>query len=92
MVQWLSSSRPVLATVNKGDLSKSLDLDSERLPVERTLGMLWNCQSDAFAFRTSTRANIKTKREVLQEVSSIYDPMGFLNPVVMVAKSLLQDI
>ena len=92
MVQWLSSSRSVLATVDKGDLSRSLDLDADRLPIERTLGMLWDCQTDTFIFKTSTRTDIKTKREVLQEISSIYDPMGFLVPVVMVAKVLKQDI
>ena len=92
MVQWLSFSRSVLATVDKGDLSRSLDLDADRLPIERTLGMLWDCQTDTFIFKTSTRTDIKTKREVLQEISSIYDPMGFLVPVVMVAKVLMQDI
>ncbi|XP_045023214.1 uncharacterized protein LOC123467324 [Daphnia magna] len=92
MVQWLSSSRSVLATVDKNDLSRSLDLDADRLPIERTLGMLWDCQADIFIFKTSTRTAIKTKREVLQEISSIYDPMGFLSPVIMVAKILMQDV
>jgi hypothetical protein len=92
MVQWLSSSRSVLATVDKNDLSRSLDVDADRLPIERTLGMLWDCQADIFIFKTSTRTDIKTKREVLQEISSIYDPMGFLSPVIMVAKILMQDV
>lgn len=92
MVQWLSSSRSVLASLEKTDLSRSLDLDADRLPIERTLGMLWDCQTDSFVFKTSTRIEVKTKREVLQEISSIYDPLGFLLPVVMVAKILMQDI
>jgi hypothetical protein len=92
MVQWLSSSRSVLATIDKNDLSRSLDLDADRLPIERTLGMLWDCQADIFIFKTSTRTDIKTKREILQEISSIYDPMGFLSPVIMVAKILMQDV
>ena len=54
--------------------------------------MLWDCQTDSFVFKTSTRIEVKTKREVLQEISSIYDPLGFLLPVVMIAKILMQDI
>lgn len=40
MVQWLSSSRPVLATVDRIDLARSLDMEADQLPIERTLGML----------------------------------------------------
>jgi hypothetical protein len=40
MAQWLSSSPSVLATVNKNELSRSLDLDADQLPIERTLGIL----------------------------------------------------
>jgi hypothetical protein len=87
MVQWLSSSRSVLATVNHSDLSRSLDLDAEKLPIERTLGLLWNCQQDSFNFKSSIKIQAKTKREVLQEVASVFDPLGFLSPVVMIAIS-----
>ena len=92
MVQWLSSSRSVLATVDHSDLSRSLDLDAHNLPIERTLGLLWNCQNDSFNFKSSIKIQAKTKREVLQEVASVFDPLGFLSPVVMTAKILLQDI
>jgi hypothetical protein len=54
--------------------------------------MLWDCQDDKFIFKSSTQPDIKTKREVLREISSIYDPLGFLSPVVMTAKILMQDI
>ncbi|XP_045023763.1 uncharacterized protein LOC123468196 [Daphnia magna] len=92
MVQWLSSSRSVLAAVDHSDLSRSLDLDADKLPIERTLGLLWNCQNDSFNFKSSIKIQAKTKREVLQEVASVFDPLGFLSPVVMTAKILLQDI
>jgi hypothetical protein len=40
MTQWLSSSRVVLSTVSQPDLFRSLDLDADQLPIERTLGLL----------------------------------------------------
>ena len=92
MVQWLSSSRSILATVDQSDLSRSLDLDADKLPIERTLGLLWDCQIDSFTFKSSIKTQVKTKRQVLQEVASVFDPLGFLAPIVMTAKILLQDI
>lgn len=60
---------------------------SELLPTERILGHLWDCQTDSFIFKTTTKAIVKTKREVLQRISSIHDPLGFLALVVMTERS-----
>jgi hypothetical protein len=92
MVQWMSSSRPVLASMDQSDRAKALDLNADPLPIERTLGILWDCHHDAFIFNSTTRKDVKSKRQVLQEIGPIFDSLGFLVPVVMVAKILMQDI
>ena len=33
-----------------------------------------------------------TRRGILSTVSSVYDPLGFLAPLILVGKSLLQDL
>ena len=43
MVQWMSSSRPVLASLELSDRARALDLNADPLPIERTLGILWDC-------------------------------------------------
>jgi hypothetical protein len=48
MVQWMSSSRSVLASVNQADRARALDITTDPLPVERTLGILWDTQHDVF--------------------------------------------
>ena len=88
----MSSSRPVLASVEQSDRARAIDLNADPLPIERTLGILWDCQHDAFIFNSTTRKDVKSKRQVLQEIASIFDPLGFLVPVMMVSKILLQDI
>jgi hypothetical protein len=60
--------RIVLASVDQPDRLPTLDLDADRLPIERTLGLLWDCENDSFTFKTSTRAEIRTEREVLPVV------------------------
>ena len=64
-------------------------------PEVKVLGILWNTQMDVLKYpqrhTASTLTNMTTKREVLQESSRIYDPIGFLGPVTVRAKILMQD-
>ena len=69
-----------------------LDLDKERLPVERTLGLRWDMQKDTFIFDTTLKSKPNTHRGMLSLASSIYDPLGFLAPIILPAKKLLQDL
>ena len=49
--QWLSSSREVLALVLESDRNQPrLNLDLDDLPTERTLGVLYDSESDHFIF------------------------------------------
>ena len=93
LVQFLSSSRKVLDKIPASARSEpELDLALDKLPTERTLGYLWNCQLDVLVFKFQSWRESDTKRLILASVSSIFDPMGLLAPVVLVAKIILQDI
>ena len=60
------------------------------------LGLRWNTLTDTLLFASKLIAPrnplLVTKREVLQASSLIYDPLGFLTPVTVQAKILLQEI
>lgn len=93
LVQFASSARHLLEKVPVDiRATPELDLDLDRLPIERTLGYLWNCQHDTLVFQFKELEAADTKRAILAAVSSIFDPVGLLSPVVLVAKILLQDI
>ncbi|XP_057380775.1 uncharacterized protein LOC130703305 [Daphnia carinata] len=92
MVQWLSSSRSVVDSVHPADRSRSLDPNPSHLPTERTLGLLWDCEGDCFCFKSAVRIKASTKRQLLQDISTVYDPLGFLTPIVITAKIFMQDI
>ena len=80
LTKWLSSSRAVLSSLDTEELmTPNLDLDLDNLPVERTLGILWNCQSDSFNFMINVKQDTTTKRKILSEVSRVFDPLGFLH-------------
>ena len=71
---------------------KSLTLGQDKLPIERALGVIWCIESDTFNARIELKAKPCTRRGILSTISSIYDPLGFIAPVVLVGKKVLQDI
>ena len=88
-----SSSREVLSQIpNQEMASPSVNLELDELPVERSLGLLWNTETDSFRFAVSSRQSAPTKRGVLSQVSSVFDPLGILAPFLLPAKCLIQDL
>ncbi|XP_044180110.1 uncharacterized protein LOC114947014 [Acropora millepora] len=71
---------------------KNLTLGQDKLPIERALGVIWCIESDTFNFRIELKDKPCTRRGILSTISSIYDPLGFIAPVVLVGKKILQDI
>jgi transposase InsO family protein len=91
LTEWMSNSRSVLASIPESERSKpSLDLDLDDLPISRTLGQRWDVERDIFQFKVLDRNKPLTKRGVLSTLSSLFDPMGFVCPVVLEAKNLMQ--
>ena len=95
LTKWVSNSREVLRTVPEAERSKevkTLELDQELLPAERTLGVLWQVESDTYGFEVHPEERPLTRRGLLSTVSSVYDPLGFISPFVLKAKILFQEL
>ena len=93
--KFLSNSKAVIQSVPFEDRAKVLvnvDLLNHPLPVERALGVQWCVESDSFQFRIMLSDSPLTKRGILSTVSSVYDPLGLIAPVVLVGKQLLQQL
>lgn len=93
--KWISNSCTVLLSVTeerRANKMMELDLDADQFPTERALGLQWCTETDMFQFRTLVREQPQTRRGILSVVSSLYDPLGFLAPLSMPAKLLLQEL
>ena len=66
------------------------DLDFDKIPFERALGVRWNVSSDTFGFAIIIKD--RSARGILSTVSSVYDPLGFVAPFIPSAKLILQDL
>ena len=65
----------------------------------KALGVFWNQESDQFVFHPKTLlkeasrfGKIPTKRQIFSLAQSLFDPLGLLSPVVLVAKLIMQRI
>ena len=93
--KFTSNSKEVLAQIPERDRATELsriNIFSDSLPIERTLGVLWNIESDTFEFRITLHDRPLTRRGILSSVSSIYDPLGFIAPVILTGKQILQQM
>ncbi len=95
LTKWISNSRKVLQSVSEENRAKDiqqLNLDRDKLPVDRALGLQWSVEADTFQFKISLKNQPCTRRGILSVVSSVYDPLGFLAPLILPAKILLQEL
>lgn len=72
--------------------SKDLDLSTDDIPLQRSLGISWNITSDTFTFQVQNNDKPFTRRGVLSMVSSLFDPLGFVAPVTIQGRSLLREL
>ena len=93
LTKFPSNRREVLQAIPARErASPTLDLDLDRLPINRTLGLSWDAETDEFYFTTISTDKPATKRGILSVMSSLFDPLGFLAPYVLPVKVLLQEL
>ncbi|XP_057374666.1 uncharacterized protein LOC130695542 [Daphnia carinata] len=93
LTQWATSNdvvRKAIPGQRKEGASINMDLDED--PIERTLGLVWDFRRDVFVLGAKAEPGGRTKRDLLKSIFSIFDPLGFLAPIVFQAKVLMQDI
>lgn len=90
--KWSSNTSALLEGIPKEDrASDSLSFEDERSTVQ-VLGLSWRPEEDSLGYDFSEIKFTYTKRGVLSVVARIFDPLGFLSPVVLFAKHLMQLI
>ncbi|XP_059222988.1 uncharacterized protein LOC131996859 [Stomoxys calcitrans] len=92
----LTANHPqILKQMPPEDLLNEDFLKLEDTSETKTLGIRWNAMADNFYYSVSNIEfpdNPLTKRKILSIVAKIFDPAGWLAPIVVVAKVLLQQL
>ena len=69
---------------------KTLDFRYDSMPVQRSLGTYWCVESDTLGFRIELKDKPLTRRVILSTISSIYDPLAAVSPVILTGKQILR--
>ena len=93
LTKFLSNRREVLSALSSQERANlTLNLELDRLPINRTLGLHWDAERDVFCVKTVSTDKPATKRGILSSISSLFDSHGFLSPLVLPVKVLIQDL
>lgn len=89
LMKFVSNSRKVMMLVFVEDRVKEikgLDLGSDKLLIERVLGVEWCIELDVFKFRIELKDKLCICRGILVIINLIFDFLGLIVFVVLVGK------
>lgn len=69
---------------------KHIDLRLDEAPLQKSLGLPWDLQTDSFKVDVSLDLKSFTKRGMLSTLNNLYDPIGFISPVTLKGKILFR--
>ncbi|XP_058459679.1 uncharacterized protein LOC131435621 [Malaya genurostris] len=102
MRNWVCNNVAVLQGIGEIPEQRSLPIDcSNGEKQQRVLGIVWDPEKDIFIFSTNWYTELApyvvegrrpTKRIALRIVMSLFDPLGFLAPVLIHGRMLIQDL
>ncbi|XP_071057602.1 uncharacterized protein [Onthophagus taurus] len=93
--KWVSNHQDALVHLPLDVLSSAHTYSVEEDNKLRALGLLWNNIEDLFLFVCRASYNMSkstTKREVLSFIARLFDPLGWLSPLTIIAKVFMQQL
>lgn len=94
LCQWISNSERVLQHVPMKARQETILLDINMDETTKTLGLHYHPKFDTFQFKINLTEShqVPTKRILLSETARLFDPMGWLGPVIIKAKIFFQEL
>lgn len=92
--KWCSNHVIILGYVKNADRGVNHEFNDSSVNVTKTLGIWWNPMEDEllFAAPVNQERMTCTKRNVISEMSKLFDPLGLVGPVIVTAKMFVQDL
>ncbi|MBM6549248.1 DUF1759 domain-containing protein, partial [Streptococcus dysgalactiae subsp. equisimilis] len=92
LVKWSSNSEEVISHIDSKDRLHPIEELHSSDSCQRALGVKWHTDRDVLKFDYIDPLTRLTRRALLRYVASIYDPLGFISPILLPGKLMLQDL
>lgn len=92
--RWKSNSRKILDTLNKDECEDEHAMVFSEDGQTSILGLKWLFGVDKYTFvvKTPLLEGPATKRKIVSCVAQLYDPNGYISPVIVIAKIIIQKL
>lgn len=94
--KWCSNAKEILERFPQNLREADFTVEDGRFPiVVKTLGVAWNPKEDWFTMPVSSVTNDDerlTRKKILSDIAKIFDPLGFVGPVVTSAKLIFREV
>lgn len=90
--KWASNCPEVLRSTDSSNSFNNVTLSSKDNMTVKILGLQWNPSSDTFTYKIERFTPVFTKRAILSAVAKLFDPLGFISPVIFMAKCIIQNL
>ena len=91
--KFVSSKTEVVKSIPKENCRKNTnikELENRDVQKERALGVVWDIKTDTFGFKIALKDKPATKRDMLSELGSVYDPVGLASSFILKGKRIIQ--
>ncbi|XP_073949064.1 uncharacterized protein [Choristoneura fumiferana] len=92
--KWTSNDMRFLQTIEPQQRSSRVRMEINLDGTVQALGLSWNVGKDMFQYTLNLPAVPEkvTKRNILAQTQSLFDPLGWLSPAILPAKILMQAL
>ena len=89
--KWKSNSSLICETLPRSEVSGKCTNINEQT-IERILRIIWKIKSDTLKVDLVRKTFPPTKRGVLSQLCTIFDPLAILNPCILELKLIIQEL
>lgn len=93
--KWASNDTEFLKSIDANKVTTKANLELKLDGTIKALGLSWNLGRDEFDYQLQLLEPISdhiTKRTILSDLQKLFDPLGWIAPVIVTAKILVQRL
>ena len=93
LTKFVSNNAEVMQAIPEEYVRKNVDLkqlEKSKSQSEKVLGLVWNKDTNTFRDKISMQDKPLSKRDMLSELSSVYDPLEFVAPFLLHGRKIIQ--